>query len=129
MKPTVDEVVAQFVTASNLTLLGRSSGDLVVYKPLAGNRPLWDFDVATLAAREVLAHRVAAAMGLDIVPETVLGTGPLGPGALQRYIAEDDAVDPLAMVRACDPALWPVAVLDLGALASAAATDPDAGPV
>jgi uncharacterized repeat protein (TIGR03843 family) len=61
----------------------------------------------------VLTYRVASAMGLDLVPETVLGDGPLGPGAVQRYIDEDDGFDPLSMVERADPGLWPFAVLDL----------------
>jgi uncharacterized repeat protein (TIGR03843 family) len=109
----VDEVIGRFVWATNVTLLGRSGDDLVVYKPTAGNRPLWDFDVSTLAVREVLTYRVAAAMGLDVVPETVLGDGPLGPGAVQAYIEEDDGFDPSSMVEGADPGLWPFAVLDL----------------
>lgn len=113
MNTVVDELLGRFAAASNLTLLALSRGVEVVYKPVAGNRPLWDFDVATLAAREVLTFRVSEAMGLDVVPETVLGSGPLGPGALQRFVDEDPAADPLALVRACDPGLWPIAVLDL----------------
>jgi hypothetical protein len=109
----VDEVMGRFAAASNLTLLGRSAGEAVIYKPVAGNRPLWDFDVATLAAREVLTFEVAVAMGLDVVPETVLGDGPFGPGAVQRFVEEDHDADPLESVRRCDPRLWPIAVLDL----------------
>ena len=109
----VDELVGRFVEATNTTVLARSGGDLVIYKPVAGNRPLWDFDVATLAVREVLAHRVAAAAGLDVVPDTIMGDGPLGPGAVQRFIVRDEGFDPLPMVRAADPALWPIAVLDV----------------
>ena len=109
----VDELVGRFTAASNVTLLGRSDGELVVYKPVAGNRPLWDFDVTTLAGREVLTYEVAAAMGLDVVPRTVLGDGPLGPGAVQEYVDVDETFDPLEPVEAVDPMLWPVAVLDL----------------
>jgi hypothetical protein len=110
---TVDELVGRFTEASNTTLLARAEGRLVIYKPTAGNRPLWDFDVDTLAAREVLTFEVAAAMGLDVVPRTVLGDGPLGPGAVQEYVDADEAFDPLALVRSGADDLWPVAVLDL----------------
>jgi hypothetical protein len=109
----VDELLGRFVSATNVTLLARSGADLVVYKPTAGNRPLWDFDVGTLAVREVMTYRVAGAMGLDVVPETALGDGPLGPGAIQRYIDEDDGFDPYSMVERADPDLWPFALLDL----------------
>ena len=109
----VTEIVGRFVPASNLTLLGVSEGVRVVYKPISGNRPLWDFDVATLAIREVLTYRISEVMGLGAVPETVLGEGPLGPGAVQRFVEEDENADPLAQIRRDDPALWPIAVLDL----------------
>jgi hypothetical protein len=114
-RPRVGEIVGRFAAASNTTLLGRTAeGGLVVYKPVAGNRPLWDFDVSTLAVREVLAHRLAEAMGFTgLVPETVLGDGPMGPGALQRYVDEDPSYDPLPEIRRGDAGLWPVALLDL----------------
>jgi hypothetical protein len=111
--PVVDEIIGRFADASNVTLLGRSGAGLVVYKPVAGNRPLWDFDAATLAVREVLTHATDRAMGLGLVPETALGDGPLGPGAVQRFVEEDDDFDPFAMLERADPGLWPVAVLDL----------------
>ncbi|MFH1329716.1 MAG: phosphatidylinositol kinase [Actinomycetota bacterium] len=109
----VEELIGRFAAASNLTLLARAQGALVVYKPTAGVRPLADFAGATLAAREVLTYRVAESMGLGIVPETRLGDGPLGPGALQRFVAQDCGFDPLGLVARVDEALWPVAVLDV----------------
>jgi hypothetical protein len=109
----VTEIIGRYVSASNVTLLGRSGDTRVIYKPTAGNRPLWDFDVTTLAIREVLTYRLSEVMGLDVVPETVLGDGPLGPGAVQRFIDEDAAADPVEMIRSSDPVLWPIAVLDL----------------
>jgi hypothetical protein len=110
---TVDELVGRFTAASNTTLLARAGGRLVVYKPTAGNRPLWDFDVTTLAAREVLTYEVALTMGIDAVPETTMGDGPYGPGAVQAYVEIEETFDPLPLVRAADGVLWPVAVLDL----------------
>jgi uncharacterized repeat protein (TIGR03843 family) len=63
-----------------------------VYKPIAGENPLWDFPDGTLAAREVAAYEVSAALGWDLVPDTVLRDGPYGPGMCQRWIdIEDDA--------------------------------------
>ena len=109
----VDELLGRFAAASNLTLLGRAAGALVVYKPTAGIRPLWDFAPETLAAREVLTFSVARAMGLGLVPDTRWGDGPLGPGTVQHFVEPDPAFDPLALVAAADDALWPVAVLDL----------------
>ncbi len=112
--PEVTQVTGRFVDASNATLLGETAdGTRVIYKPVAGERPLWDFSVGTLAAREVLTYEVAMAMGLDIVPETVWGDGLYGPGAIQRFVEVDREHDPLPAARVADPALWPVAVLDL----------------
>lgn len=108
----MDELLARF-PASNLTLLGRAGGRLVVYKPSSGVVPLWDFAAPTLARREVLTYRVAEAMGLGVVPETWEAGGPLGPGALQRYVAPDPERSSLDLVARRDGALWPVAVLDL----------------
>ena len=57
-----------------------------VYKPVAGERPLWDFPDGTLAEREVAAYEVSAASGWDIVPPTVYRDGPAGPGMVQLWI-------------------------------------------
>jgi uncharacterized repeat protein (TIGR03843 family) len=79
--------------ASNATFVGEIDGVRVVYKPIAGERPLWDFPDGTLASREVAAFAVSEALGWDIVPPTVLGEGPHGPGMVQlwRDEAEDQA--------------------------------------
>lgn len=60
----------------------------VAYKPITGERPLWDFPEGSLAAREVAARHVDALAGFDLIPETVLREGPLGPGAVQRWVGE-----------------------------------------
>ena len=112
--PEISEVVGRFVDASNATLLAKTAaGEQVVYKPTAGERPLWDFPVETLAVREVLTYEVAAVLGFDNVPETVLGDGPYGPGAIQRFIDIDPAFDPVAFVQSGSIDLWPLAVLDV----------------
>ena len=60
-----------------------------VYKPVRGERPLWDFP-GRLAAREVAAYRLSAALGWDLVPETIMREdGPFGPGSLQRFVDAD----------------------------------------
>lgn len=110
----VAELTGRFVVASNATFLGRTPGGYeVVYKPVAGQRPLWDFDAATLPMREVLTYELATVMGFDVVPQTVFGTGPYGPGSIQRYVEEDEAFDPVPLVRNGDDALWPIAILDV----------------
>jgi hypothetical protein len=112
--PVITEVIGRFVNASNATLLaGTADGHRVVYKPTAGEQPLWDFAVETLASREVLTYEVSVALGFDIVPETILGDGPYGPGAIQRFIDIDSHFNPLDLVEVSSPELWPIALLDV----------------
>ena len=59
-----------------------------IYKPLRGERPLWDF-APGLHRREVAAYRLAVAMGFEFVPLTVLRDGPLGEGSLQLLVDAD----------------------------------------
>ncbi len=110
------ELVGRLPYASNTTVLARDeSGELWVYKPEQGERPLWDFPWGTLAAREVLAFEVSRSMGLDLVPRTLPAEGPLGPGSAQEYLEEDMEFDPRPMFSGpdLDPRLWPFAVLDI----------------
>lgn len=93
------EVEGRLVVASNLTVLATARLDGVstrcVYKPIAGERPLWDFPDGTLAAREVAAYTVSEAAGWGLVPLTVLrDDGPLGPGMCQEWVEQDDAAAP-----------------------------------
>ncbi|NUS73849.1 MAG: SCO1664 family protein [Corynebacteriales bacterium] len=80
------EVIGQVVDASNVVLVVESAGVRAVYKPVRGERPLWDFPDGTLAAREVASYLLSEAMGLGVVPVTELREGPLGSGALQRWV-------------------------------------------
>ncbi|HSJ51678.1 MAG TPA: SCO1664 family protein [Actinomycetota bacterium] len=79
--------------SSNFTFLCRVRGDgaetLAVYKPRAGETPLWDFPEGTLCRREVAAYVLAEALGWPRVPPTVLRDGPQGPGSLQRFLRFD----------------------------------------
>ena len=73
------ELEGRLVDASNTTLRAFVTLDGVtarcVYKPVRGERPLWDFPDGTLAGREVAAYLVSEATGWDVVPPTVLRTG------------------------------------------------------
>ena len=60
-----------------------------VYKPVAGERPLWDFPDGTLARREVAAYEVSQALGFGLVPPTVLRDGPLGEGMVQLWVGPE----------------------------------------
>jgi uncharacterized repeat protein (TIGR03843 family) len=84
-----------------------------VYKPIAGERPLWDFPAGTLAGREVAAYAVSRVAGWDVVPPTVMRDGPFGPGMCQLWIDHDPAVDLIALSRRTDhPGLRDMAVFD-----------------
>jgi uncharacterized repeat protein (TIGR03843 family) len=96
-------VEGRLVDSSNATFYCAVCADGVsaacVYKPVAGERPLWDFPDGTLAGREVAAFEVSAASGWDVVPPTVHRDGPVGPGMVQLWIAEDVSVDVVALLR------------------------------
>ncbi|MFG2308136.1 SCO1664 family protein [Streptomyces sp. NPDC048566] len=80
---------------------------LCVYKPVAGERPLWDFPDGTLAGREVAAYAVSEATGWGLVPPTVLRDGPYGEGMCQLWIepsADEDGDGLLALVAGEEPA-------------------------
>ena len=88
--------------ASNATFLGELEGRQVVYKPVAGERPLWDFPDGTLAGREVAAYAVSVATGWDVVPRTWLGEGPHGLGMIQEWQEPDPEQDAVLLVRPHD---------------------------
>ncbi len=92
------DVVGRLRAASNVTLLADVTADGVtqraVYKPVSGERPLWDFPDGTLAGREVAAHLLCDAVGSSVVPVTVLrNDAPFGPGSLQAW-ADSEADEP-----------------------------------
>jgi len=90
----------RILPASNATFLGRIGEARVVYKPLAGERPLWDFPDAVLAHREVASYRVSEATGWNLVPPTWLGEGPHGPGMLQLWQDTDPGQEAVTLVPA-----------------------------
>ncbi len=96
-------VEGRLVQASNATFLGRLEREgetaACVYKPVRGERPLWDFPDGTLAGREVATALVSAATGWDLVPPTVLRDGPFGPGMVQLWVETDQAADLVDVAR------------------------------
>ncbi|MFF1925299.1 SCO1664 family protein [Streptomyces sp. NPDC058221] len=78
-----------------------------VYKPVAGEQPLWDFPDGTLAQREVAAYEVSEATGWGLVPPTVLRDGPYGQGMCQLWIEaapqDEDGAGLLALVEDEEP--------------------------
>jgi uncharacterized repeat protein (TIGR03843 family) len=109
-------VEGRLYDASNATLYCTVSLDGItvpcVHKPIAGERPLWDFPDGTLAYREVSAYVVSAATGWEIVPPTVLRDGPFGLGMCQLWIDVDETVDLGALARSDHPQLRRMAVFD-----------------
>ncbi len=89
------ELHGRIAEASNGTFLASVGEDLVVYKPIRGERPLWDFPGAVLADRERAAFLVSEALGWGVVPPTVLRGGPHGPGMVQLWCEPDESVHPV----------------------------------
>lgn len=88
------ELKGQFTFGSNYTFLVEITFEdqtiPAVYKPKRGEQPLWDFPENSLAHREVAAYLVSEALGLHIVPYTILrADGPYGAGSLQQFIEYD----------------------------------------
>jgi uncharacterized repeat protein (TIGR03843 family) len=83
-------VIGRIRSASNATFLCEAHlGELqahCVYKPIAGEAPLWDFPDGTLAGRELSAYLVSDALGWNIVPYTIIRDGPAGRGMLQLWV-------------------------------------------
>ncbi len=95
-------VTGRITTASNATFLGTIGDAAVVYKPIAGEHPLWDFPGATLARREVGAYLVSEALGWDVVPRTWLRDGPFGEGMVQLWQEQDPAQSAVDLVAKDD---------------------------
>ncbi|MFE9110900.1 SCO1664 family protein [Streptomyces collinus] len=74
-----------------------------IYKPVAGERPLWDFPDGTLAQREVAAYEVSEATGWRLVPPTVLREGPYGEGMCQLWVEVAPEAELLALVDGEEP--------------------------
>lgn len=79
--------------SSNYTFLGRIGNGpertVVIYKPIRGEQPLWDFPRGTLARRETAAYQVSRALRWNLVPPTVLRRGPHGLGSVQLFAEAD----------------------------------------
>ena len=110
------EVQGRLVDASNATMYctitGGGAEAACVYKPVAGERPLWDFPDGTLAGRELAAYLISRAGGWNVVPPTVYRDGPFGPGMCQLWVDADDTIDLVELARSSDPRLRQMAVFD-----------------
>ncbi|GAA2509497.1 SCO1664 family protein [Streptomyces longisporus] len=116
---TTDEPLADLLTHGELTVRGRireasnaalyctisheGREEACIYKPVAGERPLWDFPDGNLARREVAAYEVSEATGWGLVPPTVLREGPYGEGMVQLWIEVSPEAELLALVDGEEP--------------------------
>jgi uncharacterized repeat protein (TIGR03843 family) len=111
------ELLGRIPWASNATLLARvrhrELEGLAVYKPVRGERPLWDFPPGTLYRREVAAYLVSEQLGWRLVPPTLVREGPLGVGSLQLYVDADTEVTAFELLAAGNAALPRVAAFDV----------------
>ena len=108
------EIIGRLVDASNASLLCKLPNELkVIYKPIAGERPLWDFPDGNLASREVAAFYISEVGEFDVVPKTVLREGPFGIGAIQQWIETSEAADVIAMAQSDDPQIRNLALFDI----------------
>ncbi|CAB4603853.1 unannotated protein [freshwater metagenome] len=107
------EVIGRLIDASNASLLCQyPDGKKIIYKPIAGERPLWDFPDGNLASREVVAYYISELGGFHLVPKTVLRDGPFGLGAVQEWIEVDEEVDVVNFVQSDGSILRNMALFD-----------------
>lgn len=110
------KVIGRLVDASNATLMGEvvslNSNIKVIYKPIAGEKPLWDFQDGNLAFREYCAFLVSELAGFNIVPATILRDGPFGLGMVQQWIEIDKTVDVVEFGQSEDRQLRKLALFD-----------------
>jgi hypothetical protein len=112
------ELKGQFMLGSNYTfLVDVTYADQTypaVYKPKRGEQPLWDFPESSLAHREVAAYLISEALGLHIVPFTILREdGPYGAGSLQQFIEYDPEYHYFNFTSEDKQLLKPVVLFDL----------------
>jgi uncharacterized repeat protein (TIGR03843 family) len=111
-------ILGQLVDASNATLLCEISNEhggqqKVIYKPLAGERPLWDFPEGHLAHREVAAYLLSEFLTLGVIPKTILREGPFGLGSVQEWIDVDISIDVASFADSRDADIRKIAFLDI----------------
>ncbi len=109
-------VEGRLVDASNATLFvsikNHNDEMRAIYKPIAGERPLWDFPDGNLASRERAAYLISEALDINCVPLTILRDGPFGIGAVQEWIDVDDSINLEEYFREDRPELRLVALFD-----------------
>ena len=110
------KVIGRLIDASNATLQATLENTdpvmKVIYKPVLGEKPLWDFAEGNLANREYAAFLLSQLAGFDLVPTTVLREGPFGYGMVQEWIEIDDNLDVVEFGQGNDPQLRKLALFD-----------------
>ena len=110
------KVSGRLIDASNATLLADCHYNDVtircIYKPVAGERPLWDFPDGNLANREYAAFLVSQNLDFNIVPLTILRDGPFGFGMVQQWIDIDENIDLASFFGSDEPQLRKMALFD-----------------
>jgi len=110
------DVTGRLVDASNATLYANctfnNSTIPVIYKPVAGERPLWDFQDGNLAQREFAAYLISELGDFGVVPPTVLRDGPFGVGMVQQWIDIDEDIDLAMFYREDNAQLRKMALFD-----------------
>src|SRR6187551_3347480 len=69
---------------------GEHEQGIGIYKPRAGEAPLWDFPSGTLYQREYAAYLVSRFLGWEFIPCIVIRDGPHGIGTVQLYIEPEE---------------------------------------
>ena len=108
------EILGRLVDASNATLFGilEETEINVIYKPISGERPLWDFEEGSLAGREVAAYLTSEFMNFNLVPFTTLREGPFGLGMVQHWIEVDESFEIIEFSQSSDERLRSMALFD-----------------
>ena len=110
------KVTGRLVDASNATLYATvTHGEqsmTCIYKPIAGERPLWDSPDGALAYREYAAYLLSNVCGFDLVPLTILRDGPYGSGMVQEWIDIDESIDLGSYFSSDSPKLRSMALFD-----------------
>ena len=108
------EIIGRLVDASNASLLCKlPDGRQAIYKPIAGERPLWDFPDGNLASREVAAFYLSEVGDFNLVPRTVLRDGPFGLGAVQEWIDVSEDKDVIEIAQSQDSQIRKLALFDV----------------
>jgi len=108
------EILGRLVDASNATLFGilEETEINIIYKPISGERPLWDFEEGSLAGREVASYLTSEFMNFNLVPFTTLREGPFGLGMVQHWVEVDESFEIIEFSQSNDERLRSMALFD-----------------